>query len=58
MRIQRKVILLVDDEAIILSVLSVHVKSFLPKGLELLTASNGEDALMIARTLKALLVIT
>jgi len=52
MRIQRKVILLVDDEAIILSVLSVHVKSFLPTGLELLTASNGEDALMIARSLK------
>ena len=52
MRIQRKVILLVDDEAIILSVLSVHVKSFLPTDLELLTASNGEDALMIARSLK------
>ncbi|MBM3447612.1 MAG: response regulator [Bacteroidetes bacterium] len=52
MRIQRKVILLVDDEAVILSVLSVHVKSFLPTGLELLTASNGEDALMIARSLK------
>ena len=52
MKTQRKVILLVDDEAIILSVLSVHVKSFLPQGLELLTASNGEEALNIARSLK------
>lgn len=52
MRIPRRVILLIDDEAIILSVLSVHVNSFLPSGLELLTASNGEEALAIARTLK------
>ena len=44
--------MLIDDEAIILSVLSVHVNSFLPSGLELLTASNGEEALAIARTLK------
>jgi serine phosphatase RsbU (regulator of sigma subunit) len=52
MRTPRRVILLIDDEAIILSVLSVHVNSFLPSGLELLTASNGEEALAIARTLK------
>jgi CheY-like chemotaxis protein len=44
--------LLVDDEAIILSVLSVHVRSFLPSGIELMTASNGEDALRIAHELK------
>jgi len=31
----KRVILLVDDEAIILSVLSVHVKSFLPSNVEL-----------------------
>ena len=52
MRTPRRVILLIDDEAIILSVLSVHVNSFLPSGLELLTASNGEEALAIAHTLK------
>ena len=37
--------ILVDDEAIILSVLSLHVKSFLPEGIELLTANSGESAL-------------
>jgi CheY-like chemotaxis protein len=52
MRTPRKIILLVDDEAIILSVLSVHVKSFLPDGLELITASNGEQALTIAQELR------
>jgi len=48
----KRVILLVDDEAIILSVLSVHVKSFLPSNVELQTASSGEEALEIARALK------
>jgi serine phosphatase RsbU (regulator of sigma subunit) len=38
-------VILVDDEAIILSVLSLHVKSFLPEGIELLTANSGESAL-------------
>lgn len=41
----KRYVLLVDDEAIILSVLSLHVKSFLPEGIELLTASSGESAL-------------
>ena len=41
----KRYIILVDDEAIILSVLSLHVKSFLPKGIELLTANSGESAL-------------
>ena len=35
--------ILVDDEAIILSVLSLHVKSFLPEGIELITANSGES---------------
>jgi serine phosphatase RsbU (regulator of sigma subunit) len=41
----KRYIILVDDEAIILSVLSLHVKSFLPEGIELLTANSGESAL-------------
>lgn len=41
----KRYIILVDDEAIILSVLSVHVKTFLPEGIELLTANSGESAL-------------
>jgi sigma-B regulation protein RsbU (phosphoserine phosphatase) len=41
----KRYVLLVDDEAIILSVLSLHVKSFLPEGIELHTASSGESAL-------------
>ena len=45
MRRGQRYIILVDDEAIILSVLSLHVKSFLPKGIELLTANSGESAL-------------
>lgn len=45
MRRGKRYIILVDDEAIILSVLSLHVKSFLPEGIELLTANSGESAL-------------
>ena len=45
MRGGKRYIILVDDEAIILSVLSLHVKSFLPEGIELLTANSGESAL-------------
>jgi serine phosphatase RsbU (regulator of sigma subunit) len=41
----KRYVILVDDEAIILSVLSLHVKSFLPEGIELLTANSGESAL-------------
>ena len=41
----KRYIILVDDEAIILSVLSLHVKSFLPEGIELITANSGESAL-------------
>lgn len=39
--------MLVDDEAIILSVLSLHVRSFLTQGIEVIVANSGEDAIRL-----------
>ena len=44
---KKQYILLVDDEAIILSVLSLHVRSFLPPGMEVVVANSGEDAIRL-----------
>jgi len=44
---KKQYILLVDDEAIILSVLSLHVRSFLPHGMEVVVANSGDDAIAL-----------
>ena len=44
---KKQYILLVDDEAIILSVLSLHVRSFLPPGMEVVVANSGDDAMRL-----------
>lgn len=46
---QTPYILLVDDEQLILDTLRIHLRTFVTDGLQILTASSGEEALAIVR---------
>lgn len=50
---QPKYILLVDDEAIILNVLSHHIQRFVPETYEVISAMSGEEALELVKSIKA-----
>lgn len=44
-----KYCLLADDDYVVLNILKLNLQRFIPQGVEIITASNGDEALRVAR---------